>query len=204
MRNYVALNFCRINYNHSAPTDPADASVWITGTSVEDLANQIAFTVGQMSIVLVDVEDLGIWYFPLDKTNISRMWNFAVMGFALNGPIFQSDPVKEDAKSFQPVENTPRKGWTDVDGTKREPPPSDGKPKKPPTGPPGPPLTLLQAMQATVGVLNGELTTAAGQLRVKLQACVGCINGVISRYVPGDNDALTNREYNDCLAILSR
>jgi hypothetical protein len=134
VRNYVALNFCRINYNNSSPSDPPTASVWITGTSIDDLSSQIVATVVEMGFIsIVDVEDLGVWYFPLDKTNLSRIWNHAVIGFPLAGPIYAADPPKENANSFQPMKNTPRKGWVDAAGVGRGVPGSDA-PKTTGTG----------------------------------------------------------------------
>jgi hypothetical protein len=163
MRNYLALNFCRINYNNTGPSDPATASVWITGTSIEDLGAQIEATRVQMGfITIVDVEDLGIWYFALDKTSVSRIWNKAVAGFPLNGPIFPADPPKENAQSFQPVDNTPRKGWTDPSGVKREPAPSDGGKGKPTSGGTDP-------FQQVIIVIGRIFDASAGKPKLRQQ-----------------------------------
>jgi hypothetical protein len=120
MRNYLALNFAQLAWSSIG------ASRWITGTSSSDMDGQVSWATNQAGLGPPDeVDNLGIWYFPLDKTNFSRIWNYCSLGFPLNGPIFQSDPPKYESKSFQPVQNTPRRGWTDTAGTPRAPTPSD-------------------------------------------------------------------------------
>jgi len=188
MRNYVALNFARINYNFTGPMDPASASVWITGTSVEDLAGQIDATRTQMGFFnIVDVEDLAIWYFPLDKTNVSRIWNKAVAGFPLAAPIFDASPPKENAQSFQPVKNTPRKGWTDQNGVKREPAPSDGEKKTTPTKFEDP-ETLLDSLRTFAGALITAGFTNNGPRSLLAQLAV--FIGLVAAGLPFDQTKL--------------
>jgi hypothetical protein len=127
MRNYLSLNFVRLNFGFGNPGDPPTESRWITGTSVTDMGGQIQWAYQQLGFPTnFEVEGLGIYYFPLDKTNMSRIWNFCSLGFPLSAPIFSRSLPGDEAKTFKAIENTPRRGFTDAAGKKLAVPPSDG------------------------------------------------------------------------------
>jgi hypothetical protein len=151
MRNYTTLNYIRVNYNFSSPSDPATNTIWILGLTLDD-ANSQAQRAAAGTFTIVDIEDLGIWYVLLDRVNISRLINGASFGrnigdafFADGGVLaYPADPPRDQSRPRQDADgkfassNTPRStGWTDADLVTRPPQGNEAAKPAPATGPPG-------------------------------------------------------------------
>lgn len=137
MRNYFALNFVELGYNFTAPDQPADQWAYFTGVDREDCANQVLWAHQQLGFPnIVETNDQGVWYFPVDKANLSRIWNFVMAGYPLYAPIYQKEPFTDENRAqgarglYQFSPNSPRRGWINPFGYTHDEPPSDIKPRR--------------------------------------------------------------------------
>ena len=133
MRNYIQVWIGNVIYHYDPPPpDPPSPPITIyqlAGTE-EDLKQALANaaeTYSGAGYTIDSVTPLGPKYFLLDKTNVSRFLATMVSDI---GWI-----AVENTGAFFPDPGTPRDGWKDESGVKREPPPSEGGTGKPASGP---------------------------------------------------------------------
>jgi hypothetical protein len=131
MRNYVRFFWAKINYNANPnPPNPVVPEVeYIMGQTQPELDTLVQAALADLKTDPINqdfvVTNKGNLYFLMDKENLSLL--LANPGLSAMQLIDQFNTYPSYV--YSGPDNTPRDGWTDVDGVKRKPPPSD-KPVK--------------------------------------------------------------------------
>jgi hypothetical protein len=133
MRNYLALNLVQAFFG--VPPDLFRFLVW--GTSVQDVFVNLAWLETQVGQPLDHVDDQGIQYVLLDKSNVAQMMTvlgspnpYSIIGVRPSWyPRGGSGENYDQSRTFEPQPASPVRGWQDVTGVQKDPSPSDAKGK---------------------------------------------------------------------------
>jgi len=182
MRNYFAIDTCDVVKN-LGPGGMRWNSFYFK--TKEEAQAQLDSVAGDPQVVSVAGPSV-IW-FPLDKDQIISFLNTAAnTGFPLSGTTLNQSQTGAAFIAKDGVNDTPRDGWTDGAGDKREPTPSDkqtaSKTKTVAVE------TLLQALLTFAGALVAEGYKTGGRpnLLTKLLTFIS----LIKNNRPYDADAL--------------
>jgi hypothetical protein len=200
LRNYIQLFFGEVDWTNIF-NNPA--SIILVERSVDQLNTLLAQQVADVEAsggTNISSYVLGTRYVQLDKDNL-----FVLITRA--GPeqlwLFPDDP-----KGLQSQVSPRNTGWTDNQGVKRSPPPSErGRLSKVPRPLRLPPSKdpIAQSIELSIGNLTGLSLGASGQLRSKYLAVIACLKRVLAAYLSKQiPPQLATNEANQCLAILMR
>lgn len=127
MRNYVQMFWAKVDYDVDVnPPNPVIPEViYIMGKSVAELASLVETAIADLQTdprtQNFRTTNKGPLYFLMDKTNLAILLASAGNAAMQAIDLFNTYP----SYVYSGPNNTPRDGWTDNDGIKRKPPPSD-------------------------------------------------------------------------------
>lgn len=192
MRNYVQFFWAKITYDVDVnPPNPVitlktfcmDVSQVALDTFVQET---IAGLETDARVQNVRTQNNGPLYFLMDKTNLALM--LASAGNTAMQLIDQGTYPSFVYNPSDPKKPTPRKGWTDIDGVKRPPPPSErgtgqvqivGK-----TGKAGTiilPTDALQQLQTILALLQQQLRSVTGEIGADIALAAALIADLIKQ-----------------------
>lgn len=178
MRNYVQMFFGRTDFEDGAANKFHETSI---EQSWEDIDLELQLEAAQLAsagFVNINGYRLGTRYFLLDKVNIVNILAAATADYWWNNPY---------AQQWQGPESTPRiKGWTDSDGIKRKPPPSEDKQIQivGKTGKSGQIVLAtdpLQYLQTVLGLLQQQLVSVTGEVGADIALAAALIADLIKQ-----------------------